>query len=565
MANDTIEAEFDLPPDLAAKYKKSVVVFDIPKSTPLDQRDAVASKMYQQWAMNETSTIPQEQTPSIEKIGVIPAIYAGLKKGGSDVFGGIQQLGYSAMKENPLTSENYQQINNPLNQKIANLQQSQAKKQAEYEKIRAERPIAAPFGESLPYFALRSPYAVGGIEALKYGDVGERAVRGAGAGIATGLGNIVGGNVAKYFNPEISPTTLTAVQNVKAMGVNPRLSELIGSKTLSDIEDVVMQSPLGGALSANQGKNQVAYNKVAAKSIGIDADNLGDDVLSLANKNISGVYGTIKSLPIDAAPIRFTKSIESAADRIIKKSTVGKTMKQPSVVDPQLLSTAQAWKDMSKKGEFFSADDYVVTRENLSNLAWEAEGSAKIDYRNLLNALDDAAEESLTNVGLKDAASQLKVARTQYANLKTLEKGNVVENGNVDIKKLRNAIKQGKESAYKEGKIDTDLGKLSKYSEATSPLKEGSPTARRGFYQTLLQNPVTEIPMSGVNAILAKVLASPTTAYIPSQLAGTNAGNILGQTISRSAKIPSIQAEQDLIQRRLYDNRGLLQSQQQEQ
>ena len=559
MAKDTIEAEFDLPPDLAKKYKKSVVIFDIPKSTPLEERESVANKMYQQWAMNEMSIIPQEQTPSVEKVGVIPAMYAGLKKSGSDILGGIQQLGYEAIKENPLTSQNYQEINNPLNQKIANLQQSQAQKQAEYEKIRAERPIAAPVGESLPYLALRSPYAVGGIEALKYGDAGERVVRGAGAGIATGLGNILGSNVAKYFNPQVAPTTLNAIKNVKDMGINPRLSELTGSKTLSDIEDVVMQSPLGGSLSAKQGKNQTAYNRVAAKSIGVDADNLGDDVLSLASKNISGIYGTVKTLPVDAAPIRFTKSIESEADKIIKKSTVGKTMKQPSVVDPQLLSTAQAWKDMSKKGEFFSADDYVITRENLSNLAWEAEGSAKIDYRNLLNALDDAAEESLSNVGLKDVASQLKTARSQYANLKTLEKGNVVENGNVDIKKLRNAIKQGRESAYKEGRIDTDLGKLSKYSEATAPLREGSQTAKRGFYQTLLQNPVTEIPMAGVNTILAKILASPTAAYIPSQLAGTEAGNIIGGTISRGAKIPSIQAEQDLIQRRLYgNNTGLL-------
>lgn len=557
MADNTINADFQLPQDLAEQYKsvapQGIISFSIPKDTPLDKREELANNMYQQWYMNQTGQIPTEQTPNIEKTGILPAMYAGLKKGGSDILGGIQQIGLEAQKTNPLISQQSNIINSPINQQISQLAKSQAQKQAEYEKVRAERPIAAPIGEMIPSIALRNPLAIGSLEALKYGDIGERGIRGVLGATGAGIGNIVAGKLGSYFNPELSQSTLSAYKSAQDLGINPRLSELTGSRDLSKLEDVVMQSPAGGSLLKAQQKNQNAYNRATAQSIGINADNLSEDVLSQARNNISNVYNTVKSLPVDASPIRFTKSIEDAADSILRKASVGSKMKQPNVVDPVLLNMATSWKDMAKKGDFFSGDEYAITRENLSNLAWDAEGSAKIDYRNLLNALDDAAEQSLKETGQKDLANQLKTARNQYANLKTIEKGNVIENGNVDIKKLRNAVKLGKESAYKEGNLTGNLATLSKYSEATSPIKEGSQTAGRGFYQTLLNNPVTEIPMAGVNALFSKILASPMMSYVPSKLAGTDTGKVIERTIQHGAKIPFTQAEQDLIYRRLYN------------
>ena len=550
--DDTIAAKFELPPDLAARYKKPIIVFPIPRSTPVDQRAAVASKMYEDWAMNEMSTIPPEQTPSVEKIGILPAMYEGLKKSAGDIYAGGKQLLYAAQKTNPLITGSSAQENAPIDQKIEALRKEQAAKNAAYEEIRKQRPIAAPTGEMLPYLVTRSPAIVGAAEALKYGDPGERAVRGVLGGVSTGIGNIVGGGAAKYVNPALAPATRTAIKNVSTMGINPRLSELTGSRTLAGLEDVVMQNPFGGALEEAQRANQTAYNRVTARSIGMDADHLGDDVLAEASNRIGKVYDTVAQLPVDAAPIRFTPAIEQAADKIIHKAAVADRMHQTGVVDPQLLKTAQAWRDMVLNGDFISGSEYAVTRENLSNLAWDAEGSAKIDYRNMLNALDDAAELSLKHVGQGELANNLKIARAQYSNLKTIEKGNVVSNGDVNIKLLRNAVRQGRESAYKEGRFNNDLGKLAKYSEATAPIAEGSATAKRGFYQSAIEAPYMGALMAVPNALLANTLASPLAKFIPKHLAGTKLGAILGTSLERGAKIPSIEASNDLIMRRLY-------------
>ena len=565
-AEKTIRAYFDLPPDLAERYKDKAptgkISFPIPAGTPVDKRVDVAKQMYEQWAINQASFIPPEQTPEVEKIGILPAMYEGLKKAGSDVWAGSKQLAYAAQKSNPLISTTSEQENAPLNKKIADLAREQDIKTAAYEQVRAQRPIAAATGEMIPYLATRSPWLVAGAEALKYGDPGERAVRGVLAGGMTAVGNLIGGGAAKYVNPDIAPTTLKAMKNVYPMNVSPRLSELTGSRTLAGLEDVVMQSPFGGALGEAERVNQTAYNRATAQSIGMDSNTLkaaglpegtlSDDVLAAAREKIGVVFDAVKALPVDAAPIRFTRHVEKAADKIIHDAAVAERLHQTGVVDPQLLKTATAWRDMFVNGDFMSGSDYLLARTHLSDLAWQAEGPAKIHYRDLLNALDDAAEQSLRHVGQQDLAIQLKIARPQYSNLLTIEKGNVITNGNVNIKLLRNAVKQGRESAYKEGRSNNDLTKLSKYSEATAPLREGSPTATRGFYKSLVDNPIVGSAMAIPNALLAKTLASPLVKFVPKHLAGTQLGKVLGESLTRGAKIPSIEAEQNLVLRRLY-------------
>ena len=561
-----VRAYFDLPPDLAERYKDKAptgkISFAVPAGTPVDKRVEVAKQMYEQWAINQASYIPPEQTPEVEKIGVLPAMYEGLKKAGSDVIAGTKQLAYAAQKSNPLISPTSEQENAPLNKKIADLAREQDIKTAAYEQVRAQRPIAAPTGEMLPYLATRSPWLVGGAEALKYGDPGERAVRGVLAGGATAFGNLIGGGAAKYVNPDLAPSTLKAMKNVYPMDVTPRLSELTGSQTLAGLEDVVMQAPFGGALKSAEQANQVAYNRATAQSIGMDSralkaanlpeGTLSDEVLAAARAKQSTVFDAVENLPVDVAPIRFTSHIDSATNDILQKAARAERLHQTGVVDPQLVDTAKAWQQMFVNGDFMSGSDYLLARNNLSELAWAAEGPAKMLYRDLLNALDDSAEQSLRHVGQGELAAQLKIVRPQYANLKTIEKGNVVTNGNVNIKLLRNAVKQGKESAYKEGRRSTDLTKLSKYSEATSPLREGSPTATRGFYKSLVDNPIVGSLMAVPNAALANVLSSPITKFIPKHLAGTQLGEALGQALTRGAKIPSIEAEQNLVLRRLY-------------
>lgn len=557
MAEQTKEYVFDLPSELAAKYKKKEFVVDVPANATPQQQESIANKAYDEWYFNQSTMPSPQQTTTAPKPTVTQAIGAGVGKSAGDIWAGLKQLGYGMQKiPGELGSAGYTEAQS--RQDI--LAREQAEKAAEYEKIRQQRPFAAGFGEVLPTALTKSPLLVGVSEAAKYGEPGERLTKGAFGGLTAGLGNWIGGRFVPYVNPQINESSLKAIREAESLGVQPRLSEITGSRGIAKLEDVVAQAPFGESMLKPQYKNQLKFNETAAKSIGEKSQLLTEDVLANASARIGQVYNNVATTEV---PIRFTKSVENAADEILKRQSAAKRMNLKEAENPQLTSTANAWKLKAQRGEAFTGADYNLTRENLSNLAWAAEGSERKAYRDLLNALDDAAEQSLVASGEGSLANQLKVARQQYANLKTLEKGNVVKNGDVDIKLLRNAIKQGKESAYKEGKLVGDLPKLAKYSEATAPIREGSQTAGRSFYQQLLSNPLTEIPLSGLNALFAGALSSPVSSYVPRKLAGTAAGKVAGEVVERGAKLPALQGEQGFLIRRLFQPpQGLLQEEQ---
>lgn len=564
MAQNTREVVFDLPPDLAKKYNKKEYVVDVDSSLPEDQQLESAQREFDNWYLGEITQPSQlSYAQPEEPVGVPTAIYKGAEKGIGDIAMGVKQGALQLQRTNPLMGANAQQINAPIEQNLQELAQQQAARESEFEKTRQQRPISSAIGEALPFALTRSPLVAGTLEALKYGQPGERLTRGALTGVAAAGGNVLGEKIAGFVNPQLSKQQSMAIKNAELLGVKPKLSEYTGSSDIANLEDVIAQSPFGGKVLQAQSKNQQKFNEAAAKSIGINAKELSDDVLSAAQQKISSVYRTVANLPEDVAPIRFNKKIENAANKILARKTVASKMNMPEIENTQLFNMAESWKNMAQKGDYFTGADYAVTRENLSNLAWAAEGSEKIAYRDLLNALDDAAEESLTKAGLGDLTKNLKTARTQYSNLKTLEKGNVVKNGDVDIKLLRNALKQGKESSYKEGLIKSDLAKLAKYSESTQPIREGSQTAKRSFYQELMQNPLTSIPASLLNAVSARAITSPALSYVPAKLGNTQLGNVAGQILERGAKIPAISAQQELLSNRLLGrNRGLLENEQ---
>lgn len=564
MAQNTREVVFDLPPDLAKKYNKKEYVVDVDSSLPEDQQLESAQREFDNWYLGEITQPSQlSYAQPEEPVGIPTAIYKGAEKGIGDIAMGVKQGALQLQRTNPLMGANATQQNAPIEQKLQELAQQQTARESEFEKTRQQRPISSAIGEALPFALTRSPLVAGTLEALKYGQPGERLTRGALTGVAAAGGNVLGEKIAGFVNPKLSKQQSMAIKNAESLGVKPKLSEYTGSSDIANLEDVIAQSPFGGKVLQAQSKNQQKFNEAAAKSIGINAKELSDDVLSAAQQKISSVYRTVANLPEDVAPIRFNKKIENAANKILARKTVASKMNMPEIENTQLFNMAESWKNMAQKGDYFTGADYAVTRENLSNLAWAAEGSEKIAYRDLLNALDDAAEESLTKAGLGDLTKNLKTARIQYSNLKTLEKGNVVKNGDVDIKLLRNALKQGKESSYKEGLMKSDLAKLAKYSESTQPIREGSQTAKRSFYQELMQNPLTSIPASLLNAVSARAITSPALSYVPAKLGNTQLGNVAGQILERGAKIPAISAQQELLSNRLLGrNRGLLENEQ---
>lgn len=525
--------------------------FFVPSNLSDEEKRADADRQYDDYVISQ-STAPKKKSiyEQAQPPSVGATLGAGLSKGLSDISAGIQQLYYQNQilptdKQSGLTA----------NANLELLAQQQAKREQNAAPFREARPFTFGIGETAPELLIPTRLnplglSVGAIEALKYApEQGQRLVRGGTSAVTSRVGDVIGAKLGRYFNPDLSPTQVTSMRDAEKLGIVPRLSETMGSRELARLEDVVAQAPAGGAINQRQIRNQLQYNKAVAKSIGEDSQYLSDDVLSNARAKIGQVYDAVGQTQV---PIKFNQKVIDAADKVIGVQKSAAKMKMAEAQDPNLLSMASAWKDMANKGTPFSGEEYKMVRENLSNLAWSAEGSSKVYYRNLLNALDDAAEQSFKNAGQDELATALSTARKQYANLKTIEKGNVVSGGNVDISKLRSALQQGKESAFKEGNLTGELNTLAKYSENFKPLKEGSQTASRSFYEMLLKNPVTEVPISLVNSLIAGTLASPATSYIPRKMAGTIFGKFVEPVVARTGREAALQANQDLVLNRLF-------------
>jgi hypothetical protein len=136
-----------------------------------------------------------------------------------------------------------------------------------------------------------------------------------------------------------------------------------------------------------------------------------------------------------------------------------------------------------------------------------------------LDALDSDIERSLISLGHRDVVSALKAARPLWANLKLLEKGGVVEGGNVDVFRLAATMRSVNPKRYKEGK-DDDMIMLGRFGEM---FNQYDSTA------FIPHDVVSAIVLSGPAATAAKINTSPVTTFVPRKLAGRRGAPLIAE------------------------------------
>jgi hypothetical protein len=528
-------ATFELPENLQKKTGKKEVIFEMPEGAT--EADAYAT--YDDWILEQSIVKAPQRQESFEmpKPTMLEAFGGGLTKAATDISAGIMQ-----------TPEIVNRLTGNMPMTESPLARKQAEREMQYEQVRSKRPFSFMAGEYSPYIPFASGTVPFATEVMKYGDPGERLTSGVVAGLSAPLGRYIGETAGSYIAPNLDKATLQAIKRGEGVGLSPRLSERLGSKELARLEDVVATSPGGGSMVKIAERNQIAANKSAAKSIGENATYLTDDVWQRASARISQPFNEIENAPPNVLQIRYGKSVKDVSDDILRQQKFLEKS-APGTQDAQLLNIAETLKNAAIARQPISGAEYKILRERLSDLAWEAEGSVKNNYTNLLKALDNSADNSLVSNGFDKLAKDLRVARQQYANLKTLEKGQVVRGGNVDVNKLASALKQRDARGYLSGKGDENLYPLAKFAESTAKLKEGSPTAPRTLYQEFLQNPLTSIPTAAVNKVLANVLSSPITSFIPKTFGQSVPAKIGGKVIEPAVRVPTIGLLTDYITR----------------
>jgi hypothetical protein len=378
-----------------------------------------------------------------------------------------------------------------------------------YQKLEQQRPMSTMAGAALPMIAaLPAVGSVGGAAAISalpglisYGTPEEKltdaALGAAGGGLGAGLGKIAG----RVLNPVRSAPNAAAPEAMEAaarLGYRPPVGQEMGSKVLQTLEQQAAKNPISGrgAQTYNQA-NQAALNTAAARGIGESADQITEDVMAAARSRIGGEFDRLASdkvIPLD-------KTFTARIDHLRTKVEAAGPFKNTQAVD--VLDSA---KMVGQSGRM-TGEAYQAIRSELTDMSRVASraGNDKLagTIKGVRKSMDDAAERVLSPEDLK----AWKMARAQYASMKTLEKRGAVKAGDVDPAIIRNLLQSGDKGAFARGNMTGELADIARIGNAFRPLPD-SGTAGNLVAQTLLSGGAG---LMGPGA-LAMSLAAPLAA-----------------------------------------------------
>lgn len=404
---------------------------------------------------------------------------------------GLKQATLSGLQKLPLPSI----LDQGIKQELGEMSTQEKEKDAAFSALAERRPFSTAIGGALPYLAvpasmgiLPTAGVVGAVEASQYGTPGERVTRGLLGGAGAAAGSLAGKAVGKMLAPT-SPQTVTGTQSAalsagQRLGIQPRLSEVTGSRFLSRMEDMAARTPGGaGVMDDFARANSQAINRAASKALGENADEMTPAVFAAARARITKPFEDLKKLP--GTPVQLTPSVVSAADDVLRQQTKMIAQQQ----DAGLIDLAKNLKWAASNRGKIDGEAYQLLRSGLSEASFDASGTNKTLYGKLLKAVDDSADQSLRAGGHGGLADALKASRPQYANLLTLERGLVAEGGNVSPARLAQVLRSQNPSAFREGKGGA-LFDIARLGESFKPLRQGSQTYEREAASSLLDSAI---------------------------------------------------------------------------
>lgn len=449
---------------------------------------------------------PQEpsapQAPAIEDPGFGQSALIGAGRTLDRLWEGAKQMGLNVAA---LGSDKAKEA-------LAEQAKREAENTAQYAKLQQLRPWATGIGEAAPLLA--APIlgsGVAGIAAsaalpglIEYGTPQERLARG-GMGAAGGaVGAVAGKALGAAIKPtaELSQTQQKAIESANRLGVKLTSGEASGSRALRWAESASADIPGASAIASARTKaNEKAMAAAAARSIGQNATELTDDVLATARTAISGEYQRILN------PLKITLDQPFKAEvNAITGSKVMKELRDESV-DAILdqFRNIPAGK-VSVTGEWFQQNKTALDQAIRAAYNNSQPGKARA-LESFERALDRAASRSMS----AEDREAYKLAQRQWANLRIIETGKVLDEGRIMPGRLKSALESRYKQAFKEGKIK---GELSDIASLAGTLRQPpqSGTVPRAFYTGAGLVGAAMEPVSTASALAAPALLQGITA-----------------------------------------------------
>lgn len=410
----------------------------------------------------------------------------------------------------------------------------EADKDAIYQQLRQQRPVATAIGEAIPAMAVplggagvaRAAIAGAAPGLLSYGSAGERLSSGAVGAAGGAAGAALAGGIAKALQPvsragSISDEAAAAAQR---LGVQLTPGQRTQNPALINFENYLSRSPgSAGRMQAQQAANQTAMSRAAAGAMGQRADDLGEGVFAAARQGIGSQFERLQEITKPQLGDEFF----GALTRIDAENAAKGAFRSPKI--DRVITKGL---DLAAKGEL-SGTAYKQIRTELSNEATKAfkNGDATVGqaYKAIRAALDDAAKKSLP-----EAEQQAwDLTRKQWQAYKTLTKSNVAEGGNLSPARLAAAVRQ-QGDALRTGAAQGPLADIARLGEAVKGAQ--NPNSGQLMQQMLYGNPLTGIPMMAANrAAQAAYSSRPVQQYLSQGLLDVGPA---GQAMLTRASLP---------------------------
>jgi hypothetical protein len=282
-------------------------------------------------------------------------------------------------------------------------------------------------------------------------DVTTGAAIGAGFGLGGDLLTRAGGKILSPFMT--SPERTAAANTLKKEGVDLTAGQATGSKKLRYAE-----SELGGASAeALMEKQGEQFTRAALKRVGENADRATPEVIDKAFTRIGSQFDALSRNPLIPTPKIGQDLTQIAVDYA---GTVAPSMRIP-IIEKSINDALSVLQSGRMDGKV-----YKTLRSNLDRVARGTnQPEAKMAARNIINALDDAMEQSIAQLNPRELG-KWREARKQYRNILVVEQaatgaGENAALGLISPSQLRNATvnKQGRRN-YARGNGDfTDLAR----------------------------------------------------------------------------------------------------------
>ncbi|WP_336717561.1 lytic transglycosylase domain-containing protein [Asaia bogorensis] len=299
-------------------------------------------------------------------------------------------------------------------------------------------------------------------QALRDGAIGGALTGGALAAVRP----IARGAVEAFTGGAVSPERAALARRAQELGIDLTAPQVSTSPNMRYVADVAN----GGIVSPQQ---RAQFTRAVSRTFGQDSERLTPDVIDDAHNALGSRFDHVAANTIIRADNQFGNELGSIGEEARQVLPEGEVTPIINQIDNIMGKAAN--------GEISGPQYQALTRQGAPLARAMRSSNPNVAYYagRVRDAFDDAMERSLSSDGREDLLGELRDARRQYKNLKTIEplSAKADEDGTISPALLQGAVNKSFKNRARRGA--GDLGDLADIGQSFLKAPPNSGTAPR--------------------------------------------------------------------------------------